>query len=314
MKHIIKKPIYLKAHSDRITSIAVAERNPNIFVSSSRDKSIVVWVLSEDSSKNPIAKKRLRGHSHFVSEIDLSSDGKFCISSSWDKSVRLWDISTGKCIKKFFGHEKDVYSVSFSEDNRQIISSSKDFTVKLWNTVGHCKNTFYEKNTFSWVTKVLFLPTKNKLFISCDWDGTIKIWDIITNQVQTKLYGHKGYIQTITVSPDGSLCASGGKDSVIMLWDLHEEKHLYSLDSGESVIYLIFSPNRYWLCGSTLKSIKIWDLETKALIDELFTEKQKKNLLETNGIYCTSMAFSSEGSQLLTGFSDGQINIWSLIN
>ena len=43
-----------------------------------------------------------------------------------------------------------------------------------------------------------------------------------------------------------------------MLWDLNEGKHLYTLDGGDVISALVFSPNRYWLCAATGGSIKIW--------------------------------------------------------
>lgn len=64
-------------------------------------------------------------------------------------------------------------------------------------------------------------------------------------------------MNTVTVSPDGSLCASGGKDGTAMLWDLKEGKRLYSLDAGDIIHSLVFSPNRYWLCAATTAGIKV---------------------------------------------------------
>ena len=48
-----------------------------------------------------------------------------------------------------------------------------------------------------------------------------------------------------------------------MLWDLNEGKHLYSLEAGDVVNALVFSPNRYWLCAATASCVKIFDLESK---------------------------------------------------
>ena len=50
-----------------------------------------------------------------------------------------------------------------------------------------------------------------------------------------------------------------------MLWDLNEAKHLYSLEAGDVVNALVFSPNRYWLCAATASCIKIFDLESKCV-------------------------------------------------
>ena len=57
-----------------------------------------------------------------------------------------------------------------------------------------------------------------------------------------------------------------------MLWDLNEGKHLYSLEAGEIVNALVFSPNRYWLCAATATCIKIFDLESKCVPLTLTTQ------------------------------------------
>jgi guanine nucleotide-binding protein subunit beta-2-like 1 protein len=50
-----------------------------------------------------------------------------------------------------------------------------------------------------------------------------------------------------------------------MLWDLNEGKHLYSLEAGDEIKALVFSPNRYWLCAATGSGCKVFDLETKSV-------------------------------------------------
>lgn len=83
-------------------------------------------------------QRALRGHGHFVSDVIISSDGQFALSGSWDGTLRLWEIKSGKTTRRFVGHSKDVLSVAFSVDNRQIVSGSRDKTVKLWNTLVRC--------------------------------------------------------------------------------------------------------------------------------------------------------------------------------
>lgn len=112
----------LKGHNGWVTSLATTPEDPNLLLSSSRDKSVIVWQLTHSSEEYGYARRALRGHSHFVSDVVISSDGAFALSASWDSELRLWDIATGKTTRRFVGHDKDVLSVAFSVDNRQIVS------------------------------------------------------------------------------------------------------------------------------------------------------------------------------------------------
>ena len=84
------------------------------------DKTVLVWELERSESNYGYPKKALRGHSHFVQDVVISSDGQFCLTGSWDGTLRLWDLNTGTTTRRFVGHTKDVLSVAFSADNRQV--------------------------------------------------------------------------------------------------------------------------------------------------------------------------------------------------
>lgn len=91
------------------------------------DKTIIVWKLNRADRTYGVPNKRLKGHSHFVSDVVISSDGQFALSGSWDSTLRLWDLNTGQSVRNpFYGHTGDVLSVAFSADNRQIVSGSRD--------------------------------------------------------------------------------------------------------------------------------------------------------------------------------------------
>lgn len=95
----------------------------------------------------------------------------------------------------------------------QIVSGSRDKTIKLWNTLGECKYTIGDPDGHSeWVSCVRFSPvTANPMIVSAGWDKLVKVWNLTNCRLRHNLAGHSGYINTVTVSPDGSLCASGGK-------------------------------------------------------------------------------------------------------
>lgn len=304
----------LKGHNGWVTQIATTPQDPNQILSASRDKTLILWELTRDDENNyGVPKRCLTGHNHFVSDVVMSSDGQFALSGSWDKTLRLWDLNAGITTRQFVGHTKDVLSVAFSADNRQIVSGSRDNTIKLWNTLGQCKYTIHDECHSEWVSNVRFSPnTQNPIIVSCGWDKMVKVWNLTNCKLKTNHYGHTGYLNTVTVSPDGSLCASGGKDGKAMLWDLNEGKHLYTLDGGNTINSLCFSPNRYWLCAATGPSIKIWDLESKSVVDELKPEVISVNGKAKQSADCISLAWSADGQTLFAGYTDNLIRVWQV--
>jgi guanine nucleotide-binding protein subunit beta-2-like 1 protein len=302
----------LKGHGGWVTSIATTMEAPDMLLTASRDKSLIIWTITREEGRFGFAKRRLKGHAHYVQDVAISSDGQFALSGSWDGTLRLWDLNTGNTTRRFIGHSKDVLSVAFSADNRQIVSGSRDKTINLWNTLGQCKYTITEDGHKEWVSCVRFSPNLSApLIVSASWDKVVKVWNLNQCKLRTNLIGHLGYVNTVTVSPDGSLCASGGKDGTAMLWDLNEGRHLSSLEAGDVIHALCFSPIRYWLCAATASTIKIWDLESKVCVDELNPElpEQGKKAIP---IQCISLAWSADGCTLYTGYTDNTVRVWTV--
>ncbi|VDO94259.1 unnamed protein product [Soboliphyme baturini] len=304
----------LKGHGGWVTQVATTPSDPNRIISCSRDKTIIIWKLQKDEqSITGVPARALHGHGHFVTDVVMSSDGQFALSGSWDKTLRLWDLNAGVTTRRFTDHTKDVLSVAFSADNRQIVSGSRDKTIKLWNTLAVCKYTIQEDCHTDWVSCVRFSPSnQNPIIVSCGWDKVVKVWNLANCKLKTNHMGHNGYLNAVTVSPDGSLCASGGKDGKAMLWDLNEGKHLYTLDGNNIINALCFSPNRYWLCAAVGPIIKIWDLEDKRVVDELKLEKVTQS--KAAPAECISLAWSPDGQTLYAGFTDNIIRVWQVYN
>merc|ERR1712008_402112 len=91
-----KYTIQEEGHTEWVTQIATNPKYPDIILSASRDKTLIVWKLTRDEQNYGVPQKRLHGHGHFVSDVVLSSDGHFALSGSWDKNLRLWDLSAGR--------------------------------------------------------------------------------------------------------------------------------------------------------------------------------------------------------------------------
>ena len=307
----------MTGHRGWVTSLTCPQTTDSsvLVVSGARDNSVVSWAANpsrtslEDEVALPV--RRLEGHSGFVQDVALTNNAEYALSASWDKSLRLWNLKTGACFGKFLGHGKDVLATAFSPDNRHILSGGRDNKLKIWNVKGECVYTLEKDGHTDWVSCVRFSPAvQSPVIVSGGWDNCVKVWSLSDFRCLHTLRGHTGYVTTVTVSPDGSLCASAGKDGVAKLWDLNRGEHLYELPCGEVVNQLAFWPNRYWLCVASEKTIHIWDLESKSKIAELAAPKAEGD--KTVAPECLSVAWSADGSTLYGGYTDGAIRVWTV--
>jgi guanine nucleotide-binding protein subunit beta-2-like 1 protein len=314
----------LIGHGGWVTALQTGSSDhENLLVSVSRDKTLCIWNVRTNVSGNRVESvegiphRVLTGHNHFISDVALSIDNNFALTGSWDKTMRLWDLNAGRTTYRYFGHTKDVLSVTMSPDNSQFISGSRDKSVRLWNTLGEYKYTFEEnKGHTDWVTCVRFTPvSKEPLIVTAGWDRTVKLWRRDNLQLKANLIGHTNCVNTVTLSPDGHFCASGGKDNQAMIWDIQEGKQLYFMDAFANINALCFSPTRYWLVAATDAGIIVWDLETKRRINhiqpDVYLPDSDRRIRSPKAL---SVAWSHDGEVLYAGFSDNKIRAYSVVS
>lgn len=106
--------------------------------------SIKIW----DFSQTYECIKTMHGHDHNVSSVSFLPAGDFIISSSRDKTIKMWEVSTGYCVKTYTGHTDWVRMVRPSPDGLYIASCSTDQTVRIWMTNSkECKVNFIKYQT-----------------------------------------------------------------------------------------------------------------------------------------------------------------------
>ncbi len=220
----------LKGHGDYVTSIVTGlskdgDKESEVVVSGSRDKKLMIWRINEDGTDEsgdfvgePYIS--LTGHNHFVSDIALSQDGTFVLSSSWDKSMRLWSLKTGKCTQKFFGDKKELTSCAFSNDSRQLFSCGFNKKLTLWNTKGELKAQSNVSDHKDCVTRIRFSPSqKNQYYASVGWDKRLKIWNQFF-RIQVSIKAHDDPINALAINANGIYIATGCKGHQVKIWKL----------------------------------------------------------------------------------------------
>lgn len=168
----------LEGHNGWVTSLATSAGQPNLLLSASRDKTLISWKLTGDDQQYGVPVRSFKGHSHIVEDCALTADGAYALSASWDKTVRLWDVSTGETYQRFVGHKGDVMSVAIDRKASMIISGSRDKTIKVWSIKGECLATMLGHN--DWVSQVRVVPNDksdndNVTVISAGSDKIVKV-------------------------------------------------------------------------------------------------------------------------------------------
>jgi predicted NACHT family NTPase len=281
------------------TAPAPQPRNSPVATASSTAQFTLAKTLIGHSQKQTLFTN---GKDGFVPSVALSPDGRTLASGSLDKTIKIWNMSTGQEIRTLNGHSIAVFSVAFSPDGRTLASGSGDKTIKIWN-MATGQEILTLNGHSELVLSVAFSPDGRTL-ASGSWDKTIKIWNILTGQEIRTLNVHSDSVHSVAFSPDGRTLASGSGDKTIKIWNMATGQEIRTLNGhSDLVLSVAFSPDgKTLVSGSRDSTIKIWNITTGKEI----------RTLNGHSRWVYSVAISPDGKTLASGSEDKTIKIWNI--
>ena len=242
-----------------------------------------------------IEEKNLVGHTNYIFCLIKMSEEKL-ISGSLDKTIKVWNVSTGDCIQTLEGHQEGVLCL-LRLNYKQIMSGSYDRTIKIWNSInGNCLQTLEGHGS-----PVTCLTKLNSNQIASGSENCeIRIWDYSIGKCPFKLKSEEGKASSINCLTKVSDKYFASGSNLIIIWDFKgNEIKSFSSDSLDNTKCIILIQENK-LAAATKTCIKIWKI------------LEAKCILTLNGhIHTIFSLLKMNEHEMLSGSLDKSIKLWN---
>ncbi|MBW4562938.1 MAG: WD40 repeat domain-containing protein [Mojavia pulchra JT2-VF2] len=263
---------------------------------------VIAHLNDKPNPKSTTLIYTLTGHLGNVSSVAISPDGDILVSGCADKTIKVWNLNTGKLIRTLTENLGEISSIAVSPDGNYLAVGSCEHpksNIKVWHLkTGKLLHTLlgHQKP----VNIVVISPDGQ---ILASGSNKIKIWNLHKGDRICTLW-HASAVHAAAISPDGTILASGSSDTKIRLWNPRTGDPLRTLTghTGEIKSIAISPDGEILFSGSADTTIKIWHLATGKLLHTLTGHSDEVK----------SLVVSPDGEIIWSGSADKTIKMWRL--
>ena len=326
----------LRGHSKAVYSAAFSPDGKRI-VTASGDKTARVWNVASATQL-----LTLTGHAGEITSAAFSPDGTRLVTASLDGVSIIWDANSGQQLLAFKGHASGIISAAFSPNGRLVVTSSFDETARVWNA--ESGQEIHALKAYSGVVWSAAFSRDGLRIVTGSADGVARMWDVATGDEVASFRGHPGAVVSVDFSPDGAMVVTGDTDKAVRFWDAETGREIGELRGHEGPLFSVaISPDgKHIAISDKFNVVRIFDAalgppalgrlgqESASLIPfvsrgqsdfvdllsdkiagllDRSTEKVVATLTGHDGPI-TSIAFSRDGTRIVTGSADKTARIW----
>ncbi|MDC0747134.1 AAA family ATPase [Polyangium mundeleinium] len=245
----------------------------------------------------------LVGHSpHEVIKCAVTPDSKGVVSASFDRTLKVWDLGSGRLLRTLVGHTRWVTACAVMADGRRVVSGADDGILKVWDLESGRELATLRGHTGQ--VNACAAAADGPRVVSASNDGTLRVWDVERGCELATLEGHADWVRTCALTPDGQRVVSGSYDGTLKVWDLESGRVLATFEGHTDWVRAcaVTADGRRVVSGSRDGTLRVWDLESgRTLVT-----------MTGNGGWVLVCAVTPDGRHIVSGSLDGTLQLWDL--
>ena len=261
-------------------------KNEEFLVTGSIDGEVCLWKLQENQ-----LIFQYQAHNTIVESVAFSHDSQKIASSSRDRTVKIWDAFTGKCILTLdLPNQYTVKNLLFNRNGSKLFGYSNQQIISWDLDTGNFRILIESQSRIC----SLISSQDDILAFGCE-DGVVYVWDINNYEFINQFLTNSGMILSLKITDDNNILACGIKDKIVNVWNLNNSESIEIQSQSYNISLIDTSSNgQYIATGSGEKTIKVWDIDTGSYLQSL-----SGHLSEINAI-----TFASNNQILATASVD----------